>query len=76
MSHSRKTTTTSRTAPPPPAPPRHDLVGRDVVYQGHVWRVVASQEDQDAHGSPWLTLRRGGGIEAIAKSYELREALN
>ncbi|MDX9719297.1 MAG: hypothetical protein RBU37_01020 [Myxococcota bacterium] len=51
------------------------LVGRDVWYRGHVWRVTGMQEG-DSQGSPWLTLRRGVGIKAFAKNYEVIEALN
>lgn len=52
----------------------HVLVGKEVWYQGHIWRVVS------AHANPgmsaWLTLKRGLGIEALAKSYEVNETFN
>ena len=53
---------------------KHRLIGRDVVFRGRVWRVVSANTGGNAQGSPWLTLRRGLGIEALAKSYELQEA--
>ena len=51
------------------------LVGRDVWFRGQVWRVISAEEG-DSHGSPWLTLRRGLGIKAFAKTYEVCEAFN
>ena len=53
----------------------HTLIGYDVWFRGRVWRVV-SAHGGDNHGSPWLTLKRGLGIEALAKTYEVQEALN
>ena len=53
----------------------HAWVGRDVLFRGRVWRVVKGEAPRRAHGSPWLTLRRGD-VEAIAKPYELEVTAN
>ena len=53
----------------------HRLIGRSVFYRGRVWRVVSAHSG-DSQGSPWLTLKRGLGIEALAKQHEVSEALN
>lgn len=47
---------------------KHDLVGRDVLYNGDLWVVVEVSGESD----PWFTLRRST-LEIIAKEYELQE---
>ncbi len=53
----------------------HALIGRDVWYHGRVWRVVSAHAGSN-QGSPWLTLRRGFGMEVLAKTHEVEEAFN
>jgi len=52
----------------------HALLGKEVWFQGHIWRVVSAHANPGI--TPWLTLKRGFGIETVAKSYELTETFN
>lgn len=53
----------------------HALVGKHVWYKKNIWLVVSAHANKST-ASPWLTLKRGAGIEALAKSYEVTELLN
>lgn len=52
----------------------HVLVGSNVYYQSHIWRVTAAHQD-NPETSPWLVLRRGL-LEATAKPYEVVTAFD
>lgn len=56
---------------------RHDhaLIGKHVWYNNNIWLVVSAHANGST-ASPWLTLKRGAGIEALAKSYEVEELVN
>ena len=56
-------------------PTSHPLLGMDVWYKGKLWRVVAAHYTAQ-RVCPWLTLKRGQGIEALAKSYEVVQVFN
>jgi len=62
--------------PKPPGSKKcdHALIGKEVWYRGEIWRVVSAHAMRGVN--PWLTLKRGMGIEVLAKSYELKEAYN
>lgn len=53
----------------------HPFVGRSVRYKGHYWRVVSAHQS-GSDKTPWLTLKRGLGLEAAAKESEVEEVLN
>jgi hypothetical protein len=54
---------------------QHTLVGHEVWFRGTIWRVISAHSGGN-QGSPWLTLKRGPGFEALAKVHEVREAFN
>ena len=55
---------------------KHVLIGRQVWFRGSIWRVISAHTGGSNQGSPWLTLKRAAGIEALAKIHEVQEALN
>jgi hypothetical protein len=54
---------------------QHTLIGRQVWFRGVIWRVISAHTGSN-QGSPWLTLKRGPGFEALAKVHEVNEAFN
>jgi len=50
----------------------HPLVGRTVTFRNRFWKVVSAHR-ADTGSSPWLTLKRGLGLETTAKAHEVKE---
>lgn len=64
----------------PGRPPRgkkvdHSLIGKQVEYQGHIWRVSSARQRED-QGKAWLILRRHPRISVVVKEYEVREVFD
>jgi len=47
------------------------LLGRNVIFKGAIWRVVATKHREDHQGRPWVTLVRPF-VQALAKEDELK----
>jgi hypothetical protein len=53
----------------------HSLVGKQVEYQGHIWRVSSARRRND-QGKAWLILRRHPRVIVMVKEYEVRQVFD